>query len=448
MGRRSIALAGVPLLAAACAAVEPPGMDAEAPEGPQRVALALGGEAPRTNFSTFARSVPGGAAKGAAIGGGAALGGTMIFAAGPYGPFVVVLGAIAAVGTSAAGAVLGAQAAVPPEKAAEIERMLDDAVARLRAQERLAAEVAALAQRDAALAFRDRADAQSVLEVAVTEIGFETCGPEVQRRISLACPYDPKDPVVALYMHARARLLRAADGRELFSRTMRTASPRRHAAVWAAQDGARLVEAFELAYADLASRIVDEFILPPSVALRASTASGMLVGLTPGYGACWLVPLQPAHSPVLLSQAVTALVSLPKDHCRGSALRFPVVDSLQPQLAWEAFPRELDRGSLAPQALAAIREVRYDVRIWEVENCERGRLAYERVSLPEPSHRVETPLQPQARYYWSFRARFVLEGRPMAMRWASFDPVHCHPVDFSDWHYHRFATPPRSSAPN
>jgi hypothetical protein len=66
---------------------------------------------------------------------------------------------------------------------------------------------------------------------------------------------------------------------------------------------------------------------------------------------------------------------------------------------------------------------------------------YERTGLPAPEHRVETPLAPGSRYYWSFRARFAAGERPTAMRWAHFDPVTCFPNDIADWQYHRFATP-------
>jgi hypothetical protein len=89
--------------------------------------------------------------------------------------------------------------------------------------------------------------------------------------------------------------------------------------------------------------------------------------------------------------------------------------------------------------------VSYDLRIWEAERCERSRLVYERSGLAAPEHRLETSLAPAQRYFWSFRARFIVDGLPIVTEWAFFDPYTCSPDDdVPEWwgyKHHRFRTP-------
>jgi hypothetical protein len=77
---------------------------------------------------------------------------------------------------------------------------------------------------------------------------------------------------------------------------------------------------------------------------------------------------------------------------------FPVVDSLQPTLEWEPAPRS---------------ELRYDLAVWKVVDYRhllltrrlQGPVAYYRAGLVEPRHKLEVPLDPGTRYYWSVRLR-------------------------------------------
>jgi len=83
----------------------------------------------------------------------------------------------------------------------------------------------------------------------------------------------------------------------------------------------------------------------------------------------------------------------------------------------------------------------------EAERCERGRLVYARQGLTSPEHRLDEPLAAGHRYFWSFRARFVLDGQPMSTRWAVFNTSGC---GFKQYgmdqvqlnHDYRFITPP------
>jgi len=129
------------------------------------------------------------------------------------------------------------------------------------------------------------------------------------------------------------------------------------------------------------------------------------------------------------------------------------VDSLQPTLRWQPFPGTDQLGwgvpakpfvSVDPKSVS---EVRYDLKIWIVENHAPGEVAYVRERLPEPSHRLESPLQPGTEYYWSVRARFSVDGKPRVTEW-SLTTVHgrerqeaLHSGVIPPLSYYRFETP-------
>lgn len=96
---------------------------------------------------------------------------------------------------------------------------------------------------------------------------------------------------------------------------------------------------------------------------------------------------------------------------------FVEVDSLQPMLRWEAFPRlqdrELDRVGLLKQ----IRNVTYDLKIWRAEYNRPAEVVYTQEGLRETSHKLEHPLKPSTKYFWTIRARFDLDGHPRVTEW-------------------------------
>ncbi len=100
---------------------------------------------------------------------------------------------------------------------------------------------------------------------------------------------------------------------------------------------------------------------------------------------------------------------------------FSEVDSLQPTLSWEVFPRPID---LTVEKKGGFNNVTYDLRIWRAEGSGRNRflehpaeIVYERRGLREPSHTIEQPLKPSSMYFWSIRARFDLNGQPRVTQW-------------------------------
>lgn len=94
------------------------------------------------------------------------------------------------------------------------------------------------------------------------------------------------------------------------------------------------------------------------------------------------------------------------------------VDSLQPTLKWESFPRSqyLQAGGNPP---SRIRNVTYELQILGTES----ESVYERKGLPAPYHRVAPPLLPSTRYCWSVRARFDVDGQPRVTEWGKMTVV-------------------------
>lgn len=451
-------------------AVAPSPPSAEMREKLGAVAIAPAQYVPQSNFATFAMSKPAGAAKGAAA---SAAGNTIILGAlgatatgyaavtlAFIAPYVIVVAA-------AASAAQGARTALPAEKAQEIESTLNDTLAKLDAQRALADRLRAAMKSETwvqlrpvdakgpagttespAYATLGSAGVDTVIEIGVREIGFHRCESlDIYGNPNdLRCPPDfRRKPMLSLYMLAQARLVRVSDGTELFARQFRYASPHRDFAQWAADGGRILAAEFERAYGELAGRINDELLLVAPFELPNLTGFDALPD-NPLFGMCGLVPVYPRAEPITISEALAISFTRRDDLCLMNPIRFGTVDSLRPTLRWSAFPRELDREKLPSALLEKVRDVAYDLKIWEAERCEPGRLVYERTGLSSPEHLLETSLAPAQRYFWSFRARFAVDGRSMATDWAFFDAYSCRPGDsVPEWwgeKNHRFMTPP------
>jgi hypothetical protein len=234
----------------------------------------------------------------------------------------------------------------------------------------------------------------TVLEVAVTEIGLSGCVTEDHD--PLECLHSVEH-LLHLFMSAQARLVRVSDGTTLSEWQFHYKSSRREIQQWAENDGRLLGEKLEDAFRDLVEQVYDVVFLITPIDLP-----------TPGNdfwdgSDCWLAPVYPLNP----------------------LFRNPVVDTLRPTMQWSAFPRELDRQKLDPAVLRKIKNVTYDLRIWDVDShnistgLRRNQLCYDRTGLPAPEHTLEVSLAPASHYLWSVRARFVFNGRPMATRWAT-----------------------------
>jgi hypothetical protein len=365
---------------------------------------------------------------------------------------------------AAAHSVAGAMKSLPAEKVQEIESALNDTLVRLDVQRALADRLAQIMSSETSLQLRAvdakgpasvgetptyadlrSAGVDTVVEVGVTRIGFVRCETGIYPTYDdVNCPPEAKTkPMVSLNVLARSRLVRVSDGEVLADRRFGYSSPHRDFDRWIAADGRLLVEGFEDAYADLAGQVTDELFLVTSIPLP--NFSIWLLPSDPRWGVCFLAPVYPGVEHSSMLAAVAGGFGKDDDACRESLMHFSPVDSSQPNLRWEAFPRGIDREELDPAVLAKIRGVTYDLKIWEVERCERGHLVYARSGLAAPEHRLDEALAAGQRYFWSFRAQFTIDGNPMSTQWAMFNPSGCnlqqhHPIP-SNRDY-RFMTPP------
>jgi hypothetical protein len=95
---------------------------------------------------------------------------------------------------------------------------------------------------------------------------------------------------------------------------------------------------------------------------------------------------------------------------------FVEVDSLTPTFRWQPLDIALVDQS-APREDAPIDKVTYEIRIWQTVTGNPGKLVYARKQLTSTEHRLERPLNPGTRYYWSVRAHFKVDGRHRMTEW-------------------------------
>jgi hypothetical protein len=401
-----------------------------APVLPQEVRDSLGVVAivpaqyePQSKFLISWRHKEGATGKQAALTGGAGTAATALAPA-ALGPVGVLAGVIWVGTATVVEAVRTSEGIVPVNTAEEIESSINKAVAKLDVQNALAGRLATMLRTEPRIrlatvvaAGPNKPDAHpdyaqlrtagidTVFEVAINEIGFDGC---IMNNWECRHPH-----VLYLFMRAQLRLVRVSDGAVLFAKPLEYRSGNRELTKWLADSGRMLGEEFDQAYRELAERVYDEVLLVTPIELPFD--DGMYEPR------CWLEPLRPKA--------------------------FGRVDTLRPTLRWTAFPREIDRRELDPAVLGKIGNVTYDLRIWDeaaelrnhsVTDRWRNRLFYERTSLVEPRHTLEIPLAPESRYYWSVRARFVVDGRSMVTRWARWSNCLSDKVLFG---YYQFDTP-------
>lgn len=104
-------------------------------------------------------------------------------------------------------------------------------------------------------------------------------------------------------------------------------------------------------------------------------------------------------------------------------LNWPVVDSLQPVLRWMPFPgvHHALGGKAWPFVAidpALVSDVRYDIRLWEVQGLSPAALVHEADGIANTSFRTPDTLKPDTRYYWTVRARFMWRGRVRVSEWS------------------------------
>ena len=130
----------------------------------------------------------------------------------------------------------------------------------------------------------------------------------------------------------------------------------------------------------------------------------LCLALTSGCGGMPMAGLHPEYPP-----AEKGTFALWTDYVK--------VDSLQPMLRWQPFPRPEDIKADKSGNLNRIQEISYEVRVWKTITGSSGELVYARSGLRFAHHQLEEPLEPATKYLWSVRARFVLDGSPRVTEW-------------------------------
>lgn len=212
----------------------------------------------------------------------------------------------------------------------------------------------------------------AVLEVGVTKAGIRKAG---------------VGSALHAYVQARVRLLRTGDSAEISSSDYLFEGEQLTFDEWSSDRGDRLARNLARGYQQLGDEIFDRVFL--------------------------LYPF-PDRRPHRLGMLMQAFGLAPVD----APLAETTVAPLQPALRWERFPRDADLRA-APEEMARVRNVRYDLMIARQENAAPVEIVYRRDQLMEPSHAVETPLIPATHYYWTVRASFDIDGRHRVTEWSS-----------------------------
>ncbi len=108
-------------------------------------------------------------------------------------------------------------------------------------------------------------------------------------------------------------------------------------------------------------------------------------------------------------------------------VRFVQVDSLRPTLQWKSFPTAKNIKADKNGDFSRICEVTYDLKIWRAEDPPNEDAIYYRTRLETASHKIESPLIPLTRYFWSVRVRFKLHGREIETNWSTCCPFYTTP---------------------
>lgn len=130
----------------------------------------------------------------------------------------------------------------------------------------------------------------------------------------------------------------------------------------------------------------------------------VVAGAVTGCGKPAMVGLRPDYPPV--ERKWHALLA-----------EFVEVDSLTPTFRWQPLDRVIMDPSV-PCENASTESVTYEIRIWRTVTRGAGKLVYAKSQLTAPEHRLERPLDPGTRYYWSVRAHLAINGRLRVTEWA------------------------------
>lgn len=224
----------------------------------------------------------------------------------------------------------------------------------------------------------------TVLEIAITDVSLKGGG---------------INPPLALTMAAHARIIRTLSNVEIFADDYYYRGEYLKLSEWSANRAERLTHGLEEGYKNLATNIYE-----------------------------YIFMLYPYPDREFRSHAFGLAAIAP-----GSKFGYATVDSLQPTLRWESFPRPFDI-KVATKDMARVKDVRYDLSVARNLAPEPNEIVYRRNGLKRNEHKVEVALDPATHYTWSVRAHFELDGRERVTEWSL-------PVETATGHPYQFVTP-------
>lgn len=369
-----------------------------------RVAVVAAEQTPELDFEGFAHGTTAAASAGggtfvqclSALGSGGCsgdyCGAALLFGVGVCGIFGLVSGVAGAVATPPAATLAATRAtlarSVEARAVQESLRRAVEAVVVLKGAPMVAAS-ASMRDTGGGRDFTALAGhgIDTVLETALTAAGTE--GGE-------------RGSPATAYMQVRVRLVNTHDNAELHASDFRYEGRRLTLAAWSADGGRALQQELDQGFQVLGAHIYDYVF--DWYAFPDQSVTPFAGVLSAAFG---LAPVSPATR-----------VSLSGDNPIARYLEWTGVDSVNPVLNWQSFPRKGDVMA-APADMDRVRNVTYDLVIAEEDNLAPAKIVYRRDRLPAPKHRLETALQPSTRYFWTVRARFDLDGRSRVTEWGS-----------------------------
>lgn len=384
---------------AGCATVPaPPTLDAGARRDLGRVAVVSRGTKPEVDLAGIPASRTAGAAEAAIATGGICAAG---FVSG--GPLTIYLIPFMCPAAAIVGGVVGAASAdsggtvdaarrrmLALSDPSLVQRALRDEVAKVLGARLANSHVALAAEQQVA---SGEPDYLALASLGVDTV-LETSIASIKTRSVRAF-----DPPLQLVVVADVRVLRVRDRKVLYEGKAGFAGARHKLSGWMEADARALRTDFERTFPELSLHIVDQALLLYPFPHRRRTDPGLgrnTWGLSAEYPQTW--------GALADSELLAGLV-------------WNKVDTLQPELRWEKFPRAVDFET-APAEMARVSNVTYDLVV-AIENRNAPlRVVYRREAIGASSHRLETALEPSRRYFWSVRARFELDGRAHVTEWS------------------------------
>lgn len=222
-------------------------------------------------------------------------------------------------------------------------------------------------------------------------------------------------PYGSLVVTSKVRLIRSFDRTVLYESEYRHVSAPMYHVLLASDDAVKFNLALQLAYQDLAQQIVDQIFLvyEPAHERNNNRNNCLLSPLKP------ISPKPPKGSMCGWSCDRGAFISSSK---------IPKIDSLHSQMTWESFPTVDELKDDKDHELAMLNNVSYEVKIYSAvpafpeasmrkDDLVPGELI-ESGTTQEPKFQPKIPLEDCGNYFWTFRARFNLNGQPKVTEWA------------------------------